>query len=226
MYTNEAGRLIQHAELINNHLMLKVNLPNTSQLCQPGQVVTVNNRNAVITDCDTTTSQVELLYPNPENTPPKSGVNISFNAQSPYFDTDDIIGRPLILTENEMFGAAIFFTRKLIPSTLPALTIMEFTSSSPFRPHPSRMLVPGLPEGVIATMPLLEQWSVPNRICSTQDWPGCYDGSAAALAQHWLEQQTENAITVCICGSEKFVAEGIETAQQFQRPYQSVTVES
>lgn len=60
----------------------------------------------------------------------------------------------------------------------------------PFRPRPSVIVVPGIPTGVIACMPLLEDWSVASRLASTLDLPGCFEGSVIALAESWLSTLT------------------------------------
>jgi dihydroorotate dehydrogenase electron transfer subunit len=56
----------------------------------------------------------------------------------------------------------------------------------PFRPRPSVIVVPGIPTGIIACMPLLEEWSIASRLASALDLPGCFEGSALALADAWL----------------------------------------
>jgi dihydroorotate dehydrogenase electron transfer subunit len=56
----------------------------------------------------------------------------------------------------------------------------------PFRPRPSVIVVPGIPTGIIACMPLLEEWGIASRLASTLDLPGCFDGSVTALADAWL----------------------------------------
>ena len=56
----------------------------------------------------------------------------------------------------------------------------------PFRARPSRLIVPGMPEGVIATMPLLEEWGIPCRLTSKAGFPGCHDGYVTDLARAWL----------------------------------------
>src|SRR5262245_7608251 len=46
----------------------------------------------------------------------------------------------------------------------------------PFRARPSTIMVPGMPDGVIACMPLLDDWGVPSRLTSKSGFPGCHDG--------------------------------------------------
>ena len=64
----------------------------------------------------------------------------------------------------------------------------------PFRPRPSVIVVPGIPTGIIACMPLLEEWGIASRLASTLDLPGCFEGSAAALADAWLGSLTASEL--------------------------------
>ena len=73
----------------------------------------------------------------------------------------------------------------------------------PFRPRPSRILVPGMPDGVIASMPLLEDWGVPSRLTSKSGFAGCHDGFVTDLARAWLSQLDREALAqveIFTCG--------------------------
>ncbi len=51
----------------------------------------------------------------------------------------------------------------------------------PFRARPSTIMVPGMPDGVIACMPLLDDWGMPSRLTSKSGFPGCHDGYVTDL---------------------------------------------
>ncbi|MDD2894093.1 MAG: hypothetical protein PHF20_09220 [Halothiobacillaceae bacterium] len=53
--------------------------------------------------------------------------------------------------------------------------------SAPFRPRPSRFLLDGMPAGVIAAIPLLEDWGIPSRLCTHDGLAGCFEGSLDEL---------------------------------------------
>ena len=74
------------------------------------------------------------------------------------------------------------------PPTTPLnpLVLLGSDTSFPFRPRPSVIIVPGIPTGVIACMPLLEEWGIASRLASTADLPGCFEGTVTALADAWL----------------------------------------
>jgi dihydroorotate dehydrogenase electron transfer subunit len=66
------------------------------------------------------------------------------------------------------------------------LVIMGSEIPFPFKTRPSTILVPGIPAGVIAAMPLLDGWGVPSRLATKAGYPGCYDGFVTQLADEWL----------------------------------------
>jgi dihydroorotate dehydrogenase electron transfer subunit len=70
--------------------------------------------------------------------------------------------------------------------TLKPLVLMGSEVPFPFRARPSAILVPGIPHGAIACMPLLEEWGVPSRLASLKDYPGCHPGFVTELADAWL----------------------------------------
>src|SRR5689334_18676983 len=55
-----------------------------------------------------------------------------------------------------------------------------------FRPRPSTILVPHMPDGVIACVPALEEFGIASRLASPSGLPGCFDGTVTELAGQWL----------------------------------------
>jgi dihydroorotate dehydrogenase electron transfer subunit len=83
------------------------------------------------------------------------------------------------------------------------LALYEPPAPAPFRPRPSRFLVENMPAGVIAAIPLLEDWGIPSRLASVDDLPGAFEGGAEALlAALPLAEQT----TVFAFGDTHFLA--------------------
>ena len=83
------------------------------------------------------------------------------------------------------------------------LVLMGSEIPFPFRARPSTMLIPAMPAGVIAGMPLLEDWGVPSRLASLAGFPGCYEGYVTALAEVWLaalEPQALGETAIYACG--------------------------
>jgi dihydroorotate dehydrogenase electron transfer subunit len=73
------------------------------------------------------------------------------------------------------------------PGACKPLVLMGSEIPFPFRTRPSTLIVPGIPAGTIACMPLLEEWGVPSRLASRADFPGCFPGFVTQLADAWLK---------------------------------------
>jgi dihydroorotate dehydrogenase electron transfer subunit len=66
------------------------------------------------------------------------------------------------------------------------LVLMGSEIPFPFRARPSQILVPGIPAGAIACMPMLDEWDIPSRLASKAAFPGCFDGFVTQLGDAWL----------------------------------------
>lgn len=66
------------------------------------------------------------------------------------------------------------------------LVLLGCEQQFPFRARPSSIIMAGIPTGVIACMPLLEECGIPCRLASRADLPGCFNGPVTALADAWL----------------------------------------
>lgn len=82
-------------------------------------------------------------------------------------------------------------TRQQTPAS--TLALYHMTEPRPFRPQPSHFLLDGMPDGVIAAIPLLEDWGIPSRLCDSQGQAGCFEGSLDELVAR-LPKQPERSI--------------------------------
>ena len=93
----------------------------------------------------------------------------------------------------------------------------------PFTPRPSRFLLPGIPEAVSATMPLLEDRDIPCRLASQQGFPGCHEGYITDIARHWLDALTPQARAeagLFACGPHPMLAATARLAVEYDLPCQ------
>jgi dihydroorotate dehydrogenase electron transfer subunit len=93
----------------------------------------------------------------------------------------------------------------------------------PFTARPSRFLLPGMPDAVIASMPLLEDWEIPSRLTSLQGYPGCHEGYITDLARHWLDALDESQraeVSVFACGPHPMLAAVAVLARSYNLPCQ------
>ena len=98
------------------------------------------------------------------------------------------------------------------------LVLMGSEVPFPFRAKPSTILVPGVPDGTIACMPLLDEWGIPSRLASFADYPGCYSGYVTDLAAHWLENldtSLHNEVEMFVCGPTPMLQAAARVAQRF-----------
>jgi len=93
----------------------------------------------------------------------------------------------------------------------------------PFRTRPSKLIVPGVPAGSIACMPLLEEWGVPSRLASCAEFPGCFSGFVTELADTWLASLggAELAqVEIFSCGPTPMLRASAELARRYRVPCQ------
>lgn len=103
------------------------------------------------------------------------------------------------------------------------LVLMGSEIPFPFQPRPSRIMVPGIAPGVIASMSLLEDWGIPSRLASRQDLPGCHDGFVTELADTWLEALDPGRraeVEIFACGPTPMLAAVARLARKFRLPCQ------
>jgi dihydroorotate dehydrogenase electron transfer subunit len=93
----------------------------------------------------------------------------------------------------------------------------------PFISHPSEFMIPGMPTGVVATMPLMEDWDIPCRLASTQGYAGCFEGYVTDLARLWLDALTEEQrqeVEVFACGPHPMLESVAQLAREYALPCQ------
>lgn len=103
------------------------------------------------------------------------------------------------------------------------LVLMGSEIPFPFKSRPSTIVVPGIPTGVIAAMPLLDGWSIPSRLASSSGFPGCFDGYVTELADAWL-QTADNALLaetqIYACGPTPMLDATARLARKYGLPCQ------
>ncbi len=103
------------------------------------------------------------------------------------------------------------------------LVLMGSEIPFPFHTRPSTILLPGVPDGVIACMPLLDGWGVPSRLASLAGFPGCFDGYVTDLAAAWLSSLDSAALAqveLFACGPTPMLQATAKVARRFGVPAQ------
>jgi dihydroorotate dehydrogenase electron transfer subunit len=132
--------------------------------------------------------------------------------------------RPLLLGGGVGIPPMVFLADSLRGNTAwQPFVVMGSEVPFPFQARPSQFLVPGLPEGVIAAMPLLEDWGIPSRLASLQGYPGVFEGYVTDLARAWLQGLTEAEraeVEVFSCGPHPMLEAVARLAREFDLPCQ------
>jgi dihydroorotate dehydrogenase electron transfer subunit len=103
------------------------------------------------------------------------------------------------------------------------LVLMGSEIPFPFQARPSTILMPGIPDGVIACMPLLDSWGVPSRLATLAGFAGCFDGYVTDLAAAWLSSLDAQALAeveMFACGPTPMLQATARVARRFGVPCQ------
>ena len=103
------------------------------------------------------------------------------------------------------------------------LVLMGSEIPFPFRARPSTIVVPGIPAGAIACMPLLDDWGVPSRLATLAGFPGCFHGYVTELAAEWLGSLDAAALAeveMFACGPTPMLQATARVARRFGVPCQ------
>ncbi|MBV8341410.1 MAG: dihydroorotate dehydrogenase electron transfer subunit [Gammaproteobacteria bacterium] len=113
--------------------------------------------------------------------------------------------------------------RKQTATPWKPLVLMGSEVPFPFTARPSTLIVPGMPAGTIACMPLLEEWGVPSRLASGADFPGCFPGFVTGLAEAWLGSLGAGElgeVEIFACGPTPMLKATAALARRYQLPCQ------
>ena len=140
------------------------------------------------------------------------------------FKIDPSHGRFLLLGGGVGIPPIIFLSEYLHKGyQLEPVVLMGSEVPFPFSARPSQILLPGIPDGVIAAMPLLEDWGIASRLSSLQGFPGCYEGYVSELARTWIESlntSTRNVLQVFACGPNAMLKAVAKLVQLHDLPCQ------
>jgi dihydroorotate dehydrogenase electron transfer subunit len=145
--------------------------------------------------------------------------------------------RRLLIGEGAGIGPTLFLAEQMrandtataardAPAGTPwqALVLLGSDTPFPFRPRPSVIVVPGIPTGIIACMPLLEEWGIASRLASTADLPGCFEGLVTDLADAWLSSLSPTdlaEVEILSCGPTSLLEATATLARRHNVPYQT-----
>ena len=141
------------------------------------------------------------------------------------FELHDDKPRPLLIGGGVGIPPMVFVAEviKKQKKDFSPLVIMGSEIPFPFDARPSQFILPGIPDGVIGAMPLLEDWGIPSRLASQQGYPGCFDGYVTDLARTWLDalsDEQRNEVEIFACGPHPMLEAVAKLAYAYNLPCQ------
>jgi len=103
------------------------------------------------------------------------------------------------------------------------LVILGSEVPFPFTQATSKIPVKGVSETTNHSMPILEQWGIPSRLASLQNYTGCFQGYVTDLARQWLDQLSPDELAqveIYSCGPHPMLAAVAKLAQDYNLPCQ------
>ena len=233
----EETTILDHHHLDGAQHILRLKAPQIAEKALPGSFVHVEcgpqftlRRPISIMRADPTQGTIELLYK-------QLGSGTTALAEKESGETLSLIGpigapftlhpersRPLLIGGGVGMPPMVFIAQSIRnQSDYKPFAILGSEVPFPFQSAPSQMMLPGIPDGVIAAMPLLEDWGIPSRLASLQGYPGTHQGYVTDLARHWLDALPEEArqqVEIFSCGPHPMLEAVASLAKEYNLPCQ------
>ncbi len=233
----ETAEILSHQSFEGDQYILRLHAPECAGLAQAGQFAHLScdpmlamRRPLSIMRVDADKGWVDFLYK-------AVGHGTRLLAQRKEGETLSLLGpigkpfipvpdrpRTLLLGGGVGIPPMVFLAEHLKKASInQPLVLMGSEVPFPFSERPSQIMVPGLPDGVIASMPLLDDWGVPSRLASLQGYAGCYEGYITDLARHWLDtldEKQRGEVSVYACGPHPMLSAVAKLAKDYALPCQ------
>ena len=233
----ENAEVLQHDSYPGEQYVLRIQAPECASRALPGSFVHLQcdpalpmRRPLSIMRTDAEAGWVELLYKAvgvgtqalSKRTPGESISTLGPIGKP--FNTDRARPRTLLLGGGVGIPPMVFLADSLRSDKhWQPVVFMGSEVPFPFTARPSHFLLPGMPDAVIAAMPLLEDWAIPSRLTSLQGYPGCHEGYITDLARLWLDALNDSQraeVDVFACGPQPMLAAVAALALDYDLPCQ------
>jgi len=234
----EQAEILQHEHYDGAQHFLRVKAPQVAEKAEPGSFVhlQVNTQRPLrrpisIMRTDKKSGTIDLLYK-------VFGEGTALLTKRGIGEKIDLIGpigtpfrphmehsRPLLIGGGVGMPPMVFLADRLreIAGAYSPLVILGSEVPFPFKAVPSKIMVPGMPDEVIASMPLLEDWGIASRLASLQGYAGCFEGYVTDLARRWLDalsDEQRKEVEVFSCGPHPMLAAVAKLAAEYHLPCQ------
>lgn len=232
----EDGRVLGQHAYPGEQYIIRIEAPRCAARAQPGHFahLTVDDdipmrRPLSIMRADAKAGWIDILYK-------VVGPGLAALARRRAGDTLSVLGpigqgftlhaerpRALLVGGGVGIPPMVFLAERMVGTPWRPLVLMGSEIPFPFTARPSTHLLPGIPAGVIAAMPLLEEMGVPSRLASRSGFAGCYDGFVTQLAEEWLTSLAPEALAeveLFACGPTPMLEATARVAARFGLPCQ------
>ena len=232
----EDGRVLGQHAYPGEQYIIRIEAPRCAARAQPGHFahLTVDDdipmrRPLSIMRADAGAGWIDILYK-------VVGPGLAALARRRAGDTLSVLGpigqgftphaerpRALLIGGGVGIPPMVFLAERMVGTACRPLVLMGSEIPFPFTARPSTHLLPGIPAGVIAAMPLLEEVGVPSRLASRSGFAGCYDGFVTRLAEEWLASLAPEALAeveLFACGPTPMLEATARVAARFGLPCQ------
>lgn len=233
----EDAEILSHEQFEGDQFLLRLKAPECAANARPGSFAHLQcspqrplRRPISIMRVSATDGWVDFLYK-------RVGQGTSLLATRKVGETINIMGpignpfvihkerpRPLLIGGGVGLPPMVFLAESIYQNReINPFVILGSEVPFPFKARPSETVINGLPQDVIASMPLLEDWGVNNRLASLQDFPGCFNGYVTDLAKLWLDSldgSTHSQIEVFACGPHPMLEAVAKLCSEYDLPCQ------
>jgi dihydroorotate dehydrogenase electron transfer subunit len=233
----EEAKILSHESFEGEQFLLRVRAPQCAAQAQPGSFAHLQcspqrplRRPISIMRTSATDGWVDFLYK-------RVGKGTGLLATRQVGESINIMGpigkpfaihperpRPLLIGGGVGLPPMVFLAERIYQNKeINPFVILGSEVPFPFQPAPSQTLVTGIPQDVIATMPLLEDWGITNRLASLQGFPGCFNGYVTDLVRLWLDSldtETHAQIEVFACGPHLMLEAVARLCREYDLPCQ------
>jgi dihydroorotate dehydrogenase electron transfer subunit len=234
VWTAEIAEVVTLQAFADQQFVLKVKSPQCAASVAPGSRVRLADARLTVPvmRADATRGTLELLCraidPTLESiSHQRAGDQIAMSASAHnVFEPAAARPRLLLIGEDDGIAPMIFLAEVIREHTelgWKPLVLLGSHLTLPFRPRPSTILLPAMPAGTIACVPMLDEWGVPSGLASTNGLPGCFDGELVDLAAAWLdaiEPAALDEVEMFAAGSSAFIEAAARTARERALPCQ------
>lgn len=234
IFIPEQAKILAHLPQAGGYSLLRLFAPQCATYAHPGTQVRLSYNGTLphtvaLLRVEEHAGWIEILYPVASDLPTlNTGELITLSIVPGAVFTLPSRPYPVIIGDTAGTAPTVFMANRLRQQkTYWPLILLGYDTAPPFTAAPSRILVQGMPSGVIAAMPLLEDWGIPSRIAHTQGRPGCFEGVVEELACLWLDglsniQQAE--IEIIVSGSSDLTNAVAGFARQYSMPCQTLAL--